>query len=74
MKPLVIYGTAMFLLTTATIVMTTVVIKQKFNFDQMVVLGLLGLLGYGATAISFYINSLENKNKTKKLFNELKTK
>lgn len=74
MKPLVIYGTAMFILTTITVIMTIYAIHQPLNFDQKFIIGLVMFLGYTTTGISFYINSLDNKNKTKKLFNELKTK
>lgn len=57
---LIIYGCTLFILTTVLMVMIPIVVQHPLDFEQKLIVFMLGALGYAGTAIVAYTLWLES--------------
>lgn len=57
---LILYGLTLFILTTAVIIMIPTAVKHSLDFEQKLIVFMLGALGYAGTAIVGYTLWLEH--------------
>lgn len=57
---LIIYGVVLFILTTAVVIMIPMAVQHPLDFEQKLIVFMLGLLGYAGTASVAYTLWLES--------------